>query len=197
MATEHQVHVPIIERVKIASLPPLSERERIHVCAMTAIAELQLGADINISEEDDALAQQIVVDGRAPTSYERTKPGLIIKLEALLSEYDYQVVHDAVLLRTYVTNRLILESNDPDPKNRLRALEMLGKISDVGLFADKKEITVTHKSDAELEKELKESLAILLDPKDITDVTEFEEVPPPEPSPEPTADDIDDAIEDL
>lgn len=193
MTKQPTVLTPIIERAPVQPLPPLSERERIHVAAMTAIAQMQLGADITITDEDEVAAQQMIMDGRMPTTYERTKPGLIIKLEALLSEYDYQIVHDAVLLRTYVTNRLIEESNDPDPKNRLRALEMLGKITDVGLFTERKEITVTRRTDAELEKELKESLVILLNPEDITDVTDFEEVEFTEPTP----DDIDDAIDSL
>ena len=36
-----------------------------------------------------------------------------------------------------VTNKLVLESENPDPRIRMRALELLGKISDVGLFSEK------------------------------------------------------------
>jgi len=101
-----------------------------------------------------------------PTRHELTKPGLVVKLEALLAEYDYQIIDEAVKLRTYVTNRLIEESDDKDPKIRMRALEMLGKITDVGLFTERREVVITTKSDADLEKDLRESLTILLNPAD-------------------------------
>jgi len=112
------------------------------------------------------LARQMVQDGRMPTRHEITKPGLVVKLEALLAEYDYQIIDEAVKLRTYVTNRLIEESDNSDPKIRMRALEMLGKITDVGLFTDRKEVIITSKSDADLDKDLRESLTILLNPAD-------------------------------
>jgi hypothetical protein len=44
--------------------------------------------------------------------------------------------------------------DDPDPKVRLKAVEMIGKIADVGLFAERTEITIINKTTEELEKEL-------------------------------------------
>ena len=41
-----------------------------------------------------------------------------------------------------VTNKLLLESENDDPRIRIRALELLGKISDVGLFAEKSRVTL-------------------------------------------------------
>lgn len=166
-----ETHVPIIERVPITPLPALSERERIRVAAITAIAEIQLGAEVEVTEEDRNLARQIMMDGRRVTKAELAKPAVILHLEALLESYDYDVVQDAKRLRAYVTNRLLEESNNPDPKIRLRALENLGKISDVGLFVERRELVVSQKSEQELEAELKESLARLLNPEDVIDVT--------------------------
>lgn len=127
---------------------------------------------MEITEEDETLARQIVQDGRLPTRAEMTRPGAILKLEALLSEYDYEVVEDARRLRTYVTNRLLEESTGTNAKDRLRALEMLGKISDVGLFTERSEVVITNRSEKDLESELRESLAALLDPRNVIDVTE-------------------------
>lgn len=181
-----ETHVPIIERVPILPLPALSERERIHVAAVTAIAEIQLGADVEVTEQDKNIARQIMRDGRRVTKTELAKPGIILHLEALLEEYDHEVVHDAKRLRTYVTNRLLEESNHDDPKVRLRALENLGKISDVGLFTERKELVITQRSEKELEAELRENLSLLLNPEDIIDVTEADmadaETPLYEPS---------------
>ena len=83
-------------------------------------------------------------------------------LQEILSEFDKKVVQSAVQLRIYVTNKLIQESADPDPKIRIRALELLGRISDVGLFTDRTEVTINHRSTTDLEAKLKEKLQKLL-----------------------------------
>lgn len=82
----------------------------------------------------------------------------LVHLDALLSEYDKELVNSAVRIREYVKNKLIAESENPDGKIRIRALELLGKIKDVGLFTDRIEITNKDKTDEELEGELKSKL---------------------------------------
>ena len=52
----------------------------------------------------------------------------------------------------------------------MRALELLGKISDVGLFAEKSEVTVTHQSTEDLRDKLRGKLEKLVQPvEDIED----------------------------
>ena len=63
-----------------------------------------------------------------------------------------------------VTNKLLLETENPDAKVRLRALELLGKISDVGLFAEKSEVTITHQSTDDLREKLRSKLTKLANP---------------------------------
>ena len=89
--------------------------------------------------------------------------GGLMHLEEILGEFDKKVVQSAVQLRIYVTNRLIKESADPDPKIRIRALELLGRISDVGLFTDRTELTITHRATTDLESKLREKLQKLLE----------------------------------
>ena len=84
-----------------------------------------------------------------------------VKLGSILSEYDKKVVEDSAQLRTYVTNKLVEVSGCGDMKHELRALELLGKISDVGLFAEKTEITVTHTADS-LEHAIKDKIARIM-----------------------------------
>lgn len=84
-------------------------------------------------------------------------------LKSILSEYDQVVVSSAVQIRTYVTNKLIEETTHPDPKIRIRALELLGKVGDVGLFIERSEVTVKHKTTLELEASIKDRIAKLLD----------------------------------
>ena len=90
-------------------------------------------------------------------------------VDHLLSAYDMAVVRDSKRLRNYVTNKLILESENPDPRIRMRALELLGKISDVGLFTERTEITVNNRSTVELENSLREKLRRLMNTKDAED----------------------------
>jgi hypothetical protein len=68
------------------------------------------------------------------------------------------VVKNSVQIRHLVTNKLILETTNPDARIRIRALELLGKISDVGLFSDRSEVTITHQSTDELKTSLRDKL---------------------------------------
>jgi hypothetical protein len=53
--------------------------------------------------------------------------------------------------------------DDPDPKVRLKSIELIGKIADVGLFAERTEITINTKSTADLENELSKLLGDVID----------------------------------
>jgi len=158
--------IPPIETVPFDAVekPRLTDREEIFAAANTAKLMQDLGdEEITVEPEDEVRAQQIFEEGRTPSRYERTLPGVMLKLEALLTEYDYSIIADAQQVRTYVTNRLLEETSDPDPKIRLRAYELLGKISDVGLFTERKEITIQHKSTEELTDLLRTKLNRLID----------------------------------
>jgi hypothetical protein len=86
------------------------------------------------------------------------RPAVILQIDESLTEFSHAVVKNAVQIRNFVTNKLILESSNPDAKVRIRALELLGKISDVGLFTERSEVTVTHRSTEDLRKSLREKL---------------------------------------
>ena len=92
-----------------------------------------------------------------------TTTASVMHLKSILSEYDQVVVNSAVQIRTYVTNKLIEETTHPDPKIRIRALELLGKVGDVGLFIERSEITVKHKTTLELEASIKGRISKLLE----------------------------------
>lgn len=137
------------------------------------------------TEEDKVRARAALHDSvskaddpsKLPTTAIANTPGSVRHLKEILSEYDHVVVKSAVQIRTFVTNRLIEESTNPDPKIRMRALELLGKIGDVGLFIERTEVTVKHKTTIELQSSIKERIAKLLQAKsqrekqqEITDV---------------------------
>ena len=79
------------------------------------------------------------------------------------------MVKSATQVRHLVTNKLIEETENPDPRIRIRALELLGKVSDVGLFAEKSEVTITHQTSDDLKDKLREKLSRLVNPEDIDD----------------------------
>jgi hypothetical protein len=87
-------------------------------------------------------------------------PGTIVNLEAILSEWDHEVLDVHRRLRNYVTNKMIMESTDPDPRQRMKALENLGKISGVGLFSERIDINVTHRTITDIESDLRKTLEL-------------------------------------
>jgi hypothetical protein len=112
--------------------------------------------------EDPEKTSKKVTNKRAAT----LTPPTLIQTSRILNEFGHQVVQNAVQVRHMVTNKLIEESENPDPRIRIRALELLGKISDVGLFAEKSEITITHQTSDEIRDKLRNKLSRLLDSED-------------------------------
>jgi hypothetical protein len=90
-------------------------------------------------------------------------PASALFVERILTAYDMEVVKDAKRLRHFVTNKLIVETENVDARIRMRALELLGKVSDVGLFTERTEITVNNRSTVELETSLRDKLRKLMD----------------------------------
>ena len=91
-----------------------------------------------------------------------TTPRSAIYVNSILNEYDMEVVQDAKRLRNYVTNKLLLETENMDARVRIKALELLGKITDVGLFTERSEMTINNRSTKELEDSLKSKLRKLM-----------------------------------
>jgi len=132
-------------------------REKAHALFETVQELVLAGAQVEITPEDKALSHQIAAEGKLPATKTLT-PGVIINLEAILNEWDHEVLDVSRRLRNYVTNKFIQESVDPDPRQRMKALENLGRISTVGLFSEKIEVNVTHRTVADIEKELAKTL---------------------------------------
>lgn len=110
------------------------------------------------------------------TIYRYKKPE-VRKLDAMLSELDEELIDSAIRLRAYVTNSLLNESTHPDGKIRIKALELLGKIKDVGLFSDKLEITHKNKSDAELADEISRRLERFMGTAEVVEAEEVQDTP--------------------
>jgi hypothetical protein len=141
-------------------------------------AEL-LGLDITPTSEDKSDAEKLVYqyaeDGEktskavAKKSHKVT-PAAYYEVKNLLDEFSIRVVDNAMQIRLLVTNKLLLDSGNEDPRVRIRALELLGKITDVGLFTEKSEVTINHRSTQDLTTSLREKIRRLMMPEDAQDV---------------------------
>ena len=147
-----------------------SLQENARVAATTAALMTELGMPFEMTEEDEEAARKLFaqVDSKKKSDKQAVNPptlyqgSVALKLSALLTEYDHRVVLDAAQARTYITNRLIEISTCGDAKSELRALELLGKMSDIGAFTDKSEITITHRSANDLKQVIHEKISRLL-----------------------------------
>jgi len=136
-------------------------RAKAHAMFETVQELVAQGAQVEVTMEDKAKSHIIMAEGKLPPAKDLT-PGTIINLEAILSEWDQEVLDVNRRLRNYVTNKLITESVDPDPRQRMKALENLGKISSVGLFSDKIEVTVQNRSMDAIERDLAKTLEMYM-----------------------------------
>jgi len=149
----------------------LTLRERAEVAVRTINILGSAGAEFEDDYEDRAVARDVIRgEEKLDEKLLSKNPGAIAHVQRLLTEYEEQIVVEAARLRNYVTNKLILESDDNDARIRIRALELLGKISDVGLFTEKSEITYKTKSDEELDEELEKRIQSILS-KNTIDIT--------------------------
>jgi hypothetical protein len=161
-------YVDLLERAKAA-------------CESIALLEKH-GLDTTMTQEDQEAAAKLTAayaedPERASrlTNHVRAAaltPASLVAVRDYLDEYGRAVVTHALEVRYLVTNRLLEESRNPDPRIRIRALELLGKHSDVGLFTDRSEVTVTHQTTDELKEKLRAKLRKLMqrgDP-DVIDV---------------------------
>jgi len=135
----------------------------------------KLGLELDPSKEDKDVAAKLSMayaeDPEKTSKKVSSKkaatltPASLLMTNSILQEFGQSVADSAVQIRHMVTNKLVLETDNPDPRVRIRALELLGKISDVGLFAEKSEVTITHQSTEDLKNRLRSKLAKLVNPE--------------------------------
>ena len=156
--------------------PPIDLKDRVEAAANTAKELGEHGLDLEPTKEDKDVAAKLVTayaDNPEKTSKKASEkklaaltPASLLLTNSILQEFGRSVVESSVQIRHLVTNKLLLETDNPDPRVRIRALELLGKISDVGLFAEKSEVTITHQSTDDLREKLRSKLAKLVNPAD-------------------------------
>jgi hypothetical protein len=102
-------------------------------------------------------------------------PEAVRHLVTMLSAYDWEFIEQAKGMRGMAVAKIIEETNHPDARIRLKALEMLGKVTEVGLFTEKIEIKKAEMSDNELEQRIKDKLNKFMQVVDVIDIEEAPE----------------------
>lgn len=98
-------------------------------------------------------------------------PAAVRHLTGMLSAYDWEFVNQAKELRGYVVAKLLEECEHPTATVRLKALGLLGKVTEVGLFTEKIEVKQAPATDAELDARIKEKLGKFMGVIDVVDVS--------------------------
>lgn len=145
--------------------------EEMTVAANTAEMLETLGAPLEIDPSTldrekaliDAVAKKQIA---APL----TNYSTALAASGFLKTYGQNLAFDVHQVRAALTNKLLEIANCGETKYELKALELLGKHSDIGLFTDRSEITINYNSPDALESAIKERVKRLLN-ADIIDVT--------------------------
>lgn len=142
-------------------------RERAKAACETINELIRRGAEVEVTEEDSTVAHQVATTEKLKVS--TVSPGSILKLEALLTHYDHEFLEANRRIQNLVTNKLLEETENEDPKIRMKALELLGKRKGVNLFTEQVEITVKQKPLDEIEKELGTLLERYMGPVEVVE----------------------------
>jgi hypothetical protein len=161
----------------------------LEAAAATARMLAEAGLEIEPTEKDLDAAANIAksvaaTPGKVPAHVvPKQTAAALLMTQQILEEFGHKIVQEAERVRHLVTNKLVIETENPDPRVRLRALELLGKMGDVGLFTEKKEVTITHQTSDDVRERLRARLARLI-PPEMEDAEVVEEADPAPPDDE-------------
>ena len=145
--------------------------DQMAIAGNTAELQAALGVSLEVDEVTADREESLLREVIEKRKLENLKtPTTAFAAAAFLREYGSQLALDAASVRSAVTHKLMEIANCGDPKYELKALELLGKHSDVGLFTTRSEVTINYKNPEDLENAIKERVKRLLN-ADVIDVT--------------------------
>jgi hypothetical protein len=150
---------------------PATFKDELTVTANTVDLLFELGASVEATKEEAEQTKRLV---KAAITKQDSKalqqPNTAFAAAAFLKTYANQLALDVHQARSAITSKLMEIANCGDPKYELKALELLGKHSDIGLFTERSEITVNYKNSSDLEAAIKERVKRLLN-AEVVDIT--------------------------
>jgi hypothetical protein len=90
----------------------------------------------------------------------------------MVTAYQWKFIEQAENLRSMAVTHIVKEVSHPDARIRLKALEMLGKVTEVALFTDRIQVKSEDVTDEELDARIKEKLGRYMGVVDVVDVTD-------------------------
>ena len=98
-------------------------------------------------------------------------PEAVRHVTGMLSAYDWEFIEQAKELRGYTVAKIVEETTNSNPNIRLKALALLGKVTEVGLFTEKIEVKQAPASDAELDARIKDKLDKFMGIVDVLEIS--------------------------
>jgi hypothetical protein len=155
---------------------PKTHSDGIAVTVNTIDLLEQLGGSIDFQDKDLHKAKALITGEQKPNTPKFVSSSAEAKAaHTLIKRFDYNAFSDALQARNFITNKLITLADCGDPKLEIKALELLGKHSDIGLFTERSEVTVHHTTSTALENSIKDRIKRLLN-SDVTDVTPLDDL---------------------
>ena len=134
LSLEPELGVPLSEPARKLDL-----KERTAAASNTALDLAEYGLDLLPNKEDKDVASKLSSSYAAdPGKTSKTAssirmstltPASIVLTDKILTEFGRSVVENSMQIRHLVTNKLLLETENPDPRTRIRALD--GEVIDV------------------------------------------------------------------
>ena len=159
---------------------PKTLLDELAVAGNTAELQVEMGAPLELpNKADQEKLNNLIKDARRnpagkgngnTLSPALTQTNTAYATASFLRNYGQMLAFDVAQARAAITHKLMEIADCGDIKHELRALELLGKHSDIGLFTERSEITINHKTPESLENAIKERIKRLLN-ADIIDVT--------------------------
>lgn len=137
--------------------------DQVSVLANTAELQVALGAPLEVTEDTAEREKQLLEVALRSKKIENFQtPTTAFAAAGFLRSYGAQLALDVAQARSAITYKLMEIANCGDPKFELKALELLGKHSDIGLFTSRSEVTINYKNPEDLENAIKERVKRLL-----------------------------------
>lgn len=95
---------------------------------------------------------------------------------AMVSAYQWKFLEQAENLRNMAVTKIVQETDHPDARIRLKALELLGKVTEVALFTDRVEVKHTEMTDDELTQKIRDKLSRYMGKVDVVDVRMVDDI---------------------
>jgi hypothetical protein len=142
---------------------PFNFEEELELSGNTARAQLTMGAELETDVQDVREEKKLFTAAMKDKNIKalNRQPTALMAYE-FIQEYGKIMAWDVAEVRRAITTKLLALADCGEPKHELKALELLGKHSDIQLFTERSEVKITYENANDLEESIKEKLKRVL-----------------------------------